>query len=71
MSEPVFALPTRLGFSQGVTIPSGRLVWTSAQIGMTADGRLGDGGEQQTRIATPPPPTSSLVQVAGSRCRAC
>lgn len=46
-----FALPTPLGFSQVVSIPSGRLVWTSGQIGMTADGRLGDGLEEQTRIA--------------------
>ena len=46
-----FALPTPLGFSQVVTIPSGRLVWTSGQIGMTAEGHLGDGLEEQTRIA--------------------
>lgn len=51
MSEPVFALPAPAGFSHVVTIPAGRLVWTSGQVGVTADGRVGDGWEEQTRLA--------------------
>ena len=51
MSDPVFALPAPAGFSHVVTIPAGRLVWTSGQVGMTEDGRVGDGWEEQTRLA--------------------
>jgi enamine deaminase RidA (YjgF/YER057c/UK114 family) len=53
--EPVFASPQELpapaGYSQVVTIPSGPLVWTSGQVGMTADGHVPSGWEDQTRLA--------------------
>jgi enamine deaminase RidA (YjgF/YER057c/UK114 family) len=51
VSEPIFALPAPAGFSHVVTIPAGRLVWTSGQVGTTEDGRAGDGWEEQTRLA--------------------
>lgn len=53
--KPVFAspsdLPAPVGYSHVVTIPSGRLVWTSGQIGMAADGSVPAGWEAQTRLA--------------------
>jgi len=52
---PSFASPSDLpppfGYSHVVTISGGRLVWTSGQVGMTADGKLVDGWEAQTRLA--------------------
>jgi enamine deaminase RidA (YjgF/YER057c/UK114 family) len=54
-ARPEFASPSDLpppaGYSHVVTIPSGRLVWTSGQVGIGADGAVGDGWEAQTRIA--------------------
>ena len=54
-SLPVFAspsdLPAPLGYSHVVSIPPGRLVWTSGQVAIDADGRVPDGGEAQTRLA--------------------
>jgi len=53
--RPAFAspgdLPAPAGYSHVVTIPAGRLVWTSGQVGLDADGRPGDGWEEQTRLA--------------------
>jgi enamine deaminase RidA (YjgF/YER057c/UK114 family) len=43
-------LPAPAGYSQVVTIPSGRLVWTSGQIAVDADGRVPEGWEAQTRL---------------------
>src|SRR5262245_47425371 len=43
-------LPPAAGYSHVVTIPSGRLVWTSGQIGMAADGSVASGWEAQTRL---------------------
>jgi enamine deaminase RidA (YjgF/YER057c/UK114 family) len=44
-------LPAPLGYSHVVAIPSGPLVWTSGQVGMTAAGEVPDGWEAQTRLA--------------------
>jgi enamine deaminase RidA (YjgF/YER057c/UK114 family) len=44
-------LPPAAGYSHVVTIPAGRLVWTSGQVGMTADGTVAEGWEAQTRLA--------------------
>jgi enamine deaminase RidA (YjgF/YER057c/UK114 family) len=44
-------LPAPAGYSHVVTIPAGRLVWTSGQVGMAADGSVPDGWEAQTRQA--------------------
>jgi enamine deaminase RidA (YjgF/YER057c/UK114 family) len=46
-------LPTPAGFSQAVSIPSGRLVWVSGQLGVDVDGRVppGSGWQSQTRLA--------------------
>jgi enamine deaminase RidA (YjgF/YER057c/UK114 family) len=53
--HPAFAspddLPAPAGYSHVVTIPAGRLVWRSGQVGLDADGRPGDGWEEQTRLA--------------------
>lgn len=53
--RPAFAspddLPAPAGYSHVATIPAGRLVWTSGQVGLDADGRPGDGWEEQTRLA--------------------
>ncbi len=53
--EPAFAspddLPAPAGYSHVVSIPPGRLVWTSGQVGMDADGTVPDGLEAQTRLA--------------------
>jgi enamine deaminase RidA (YjgF/YER057c/UK114 family) len=53
-TKPVFASPSDLlppnGYSHVVTIPSGRLVWTSGQIGVAADGTVARGWEAQTRL---------------------
>ena len=53
--EPAFAspddLPAPAGYSHVVSIPPGRLVWTSGQVGMDAGGTVADGLEAQTRLA--------------------
>jgi len=41
-------LPTPMGYSHVVSIPAGRLVWTSGQVGIAADGRIAQGWEAQT-----------------------
>lgn len=100
-------LPPPAGYSHVVTVPSSRMVWTSGQVGIAADGGVASGWKGQTRVAfenvgralvaasadwpdvfrllfyvvstdelasvravrdefvSDPPPTSSLVQVAG------
>jgi enamine deaminase RidA (YjgF/YER057c/UK114 family) len=54
-AKPVFASPSDLpapaGYSHVVTIPSGRLVWTSGQVGIAADGSVPGDWESQTRAA--------------------
>src|SRR5687767_3049707 len=42
-------LPTPFGYSHVVGLPAGRLVWTSGQVGMDADGTVAEGWEAQTR----------------------
>jgi enamine deaminase RidA (YjgF/YER057c/UK114 family) len=53
--SPLFAspddLPAPSGYSHVVTIPSGRLVWTSGQVGIGPDGAVAEGWEGQTRLA--------------------
>lgn len=55
MAGPVFAspddLPAPAGYSHVVSIPAGRLVWTSGQVGIAVDGSVADGLEAQTRLA--------------------
>ena len=59
MSEqrrPVFSspddLPTPVGYSHAVSIPPGRLVWTSGQVALGPDRSAApDGWEEQTRLA--------------------
>ena len=44
-------LPQPSGYSHVVSIPSGRLVWTSGQVPLDADGNVAEGWEAQTRRA--------------------
>jgi enamine deaminase RidA (YjgF/YER057c/UK114 family) len=46
-------LPAPAGYSHAVSMPAGRLVWVSGQLGVGVDGRVpsGSGWEQQTRLA--------------------
>jgi enamine deaminase RidA (YjgF/YER057c/UK114 family) len=44
-------LPAPMGYSHVVSIPAGRLVWTSGQVGIAADGQVAPGWEGQTRLA--------------------
>ena len=45
-------LPAPFGYSHAVALPRGaRLVYTSGQVGMSPDGSVPDGWEQQTRLA--------------------
>jgi len=52
---PVFAtpadLPAAAGYSHVVGLPPGRLVWTSGQVPLDADGAAPEGWEAQTRLA--------------------
>jgi enamine deaminase RidA (YjgF/YER057c/UK114 family) len=54
MPRPDFAsppdLPAPFGYSHVVGIPSGRLVWTSGQVAIDAQGAVPDGWEAQTRL---------------------
>jgi enamine deaminase RidA (YjgF/YER057c/UK114 family) len=43
-------LPTPSGYSHVVGIPPGRLVWTSGQVAIGAEGDVPDGWEAQTRL---------------------
>jgi enamine deaminase RidA (YjgF/YER057c/UK114 family) len=55
VSSPTFAspddLPAPSGYSHVVSIPSGRLVWTSGQVPIEPDGTIAVGWEEQTRTA--------------------
>ncbi len=44
-------LPAPSGYSHAVSLPSGRLVWTSGQVPIGLDGSLAEGWEEQTRTA--------------------
>jgi enamine deaminase RidA (YjgF/YER057c/UK114 family) len=43
-------LPAPAGYSHVVGLPPGRLVWTSGQVALDADGVAPDGWEAQTRL---------------------
>ena len=51
---PAFAapdgLPAPAGYSHVVGLPPGRLVWTSGQVALDADGVAPEGWEAQTRL---------------------
>lgn len=53
--KPTFASPDDLpppkGYSHVVSLPPGRLVWTSGQVPIELDGTLAEGWEAQTRTA--------------------
>ena len=53
--RPIFTSPGDLaapaGYSHVVSIPSGRLVWTSGQVAMDVDRNVPAGWEAQTRLA--------------------
>ena len=53
--RPAFASPEDLpppsGYSHVVSLPPGRLVWTSGQVPIGPDGELAEGWEEQTRTA--------------------
>jgi enamine deaminase RidA (YjgF/YER057c/UK114 family) len=44
-------LPKPFGYSHSVSIPAGRLVLTSGQVGMRPDGTIPEGWMAQTRLA--------------------
>ena len=44
-------LPPPNGYSHVVSLPPGRLVWTSGQVPIGPDGTLAEGWEEQTRTA--------------------
>ena len=44
-------LPPPAGYSHVVSIPAGRLVWTSGQVPLDAAGAAPEGWEAQTRLA--------------------
>jgi enamine deaminase RidA (YjgF/YER057c/UK114 family) len=51
MTEPTFSLPAHpAGYSHAVSLPAGRLVWTSGQIAVDAAGHVPTGWEAQTRL---------------------
>jgi enamine deaminase RidA (YjgF/YER057c/UK114 family) len=54
-SRPSYSSPSDLpqpaGYSHVVSIPSGRLVWTSGQLPVDAGGNVPDGWQAQTRTA--------------------
>jgi enamine deaminase RidA (YjgF/YER057c/UK114 family) len=51
MSRPEFTVPPDpAGYSHAVSLPGGRLVWTSGQIAVADDGAVPDGWEAQARL---------------------
>jgi enamine deaminase RidA (YjgF/YER057c/UK114 family) len=51
MPEPTFSAPAHpAGYSHAVSLPAGRLVWTSGQIAIDAGGVVPAGWEAQTRL---------------------
>jgi enamine deaminase RidA (YjgF/YER057c/UK114 family) len=47
---PAFSTPPAAGYSHSVALPPGRLVWTSGQVGIAADGTIPPDWEGQTRL---------------------
>jgi enamine deaminase RidA (YjgF/YER057c/UK114 family) len=51
VSQPSFTQPPDpAGYSHAVSLPSGRLVWTSGQIAVAPDGTVPSGWEAQARL---------------------
>jgi enamine deaminase RidA (YjgF/YER057c/UK114 family) len=51
MPEPTFSAPAHpAGYSHAVSLPAGRLVWTSGQIAIDAAGTVPAGWEAQMRL---------------------
>jgi enamine deaminase RidA (YjgF/YER057c/UK114 family) len=51
MPEPTFSAPAHpAGYSHAVSLPAGRLIWTSGQIAVDASGNVPAGWEPQTRM---------------------
>ena len=51
MPEPTFSTPAHpAGYSHAVSLPGGRLVWTSGQIAIDSAGRVPAGWSAQTRL---------------------
>jgi enamine deaminase RidA (YjgF/YER057c/UK114 family) len=51
MPEPTFSTPAHpAGYSHAVSLPAGRLVWTSGQIAIDAAGTVPAGWDAQTRL---------------------
>lgn len=51
MAEPEFTTPADpAGYTHAVSLPPGRLVWTSGQIAVAADGSVPEGWAPQTRL---------------------
>src|SRR5437763_10774341 len=51
MADPDFTVPADpAGYSHAVSLPAGRLVWTSGQIAVAADGSVPAGWAAQTRL---------------------
>ena len=51
MPEPTFSAPAHpAGYSHAVSLPVGRLVWTSGQIPVDAAGNIPAGWKAQTRL---------------------
>jgi enamine deaminase RidA (YjgF/YER057c/UK114 family) len=51
MPEPTFSTPAHpAGYSHAVSLPAGRLVWTSGQIAVDASGAVPSGWEAQARL---------------------
>jgi enamine deaminase RidA (YjgF/YER057c/UK114 family) len=51
MPEPTFSTPPHpAGYSHAVSLPAGRLVWTSGQIAVDDAGNVPAGWERQTRL---------------------
>jgi enamine deaminase RidA (YjgF/YER057c/UK114 family) len=49
--RPEFSSTAPAGYSHAVTIPAGRLVWTSGQVALDDEGNAPAGWEAQTRLA--------------------
>jgi enamine deaminase RidA (YjgF/YER057c/UK114 family) len=51
MPEPTFSTPAHpAGYSHAVSVPAGRLLWTSGQIAVDDAGNVPAGWEAQTRL---------------------
>jgi len=69
-TSPSFASPDGLavapGYSQVVTIPSGRLVWTSGQIAMDGEGNVVGAGDWEGQARAVFVNVTTALQTAGA-----